>query len=83
MGLSVSLVAEIGPHGALIGERHQCVGVDVTATGPAPSNEIVRADVRLDGPDALVLEALERLFGGGVPLAVGGMPSTFGKDAAK
>lgn len=83
MSLSVSLLVSVGPDGSLVAPGEQCVGIDVTAGGFAPGDELVRAHVRFDGEDAACLDALKVLFSRSKPIGIGGMPPPIGQDSAK
>lgn len=73
-------VAQYVPAGSLAAEGKQCLCVDVTASGAEPGDELPGSHLCLDGPDALVLQALEILLSSGFPFAESRVPMTVRED---
>lgn len=71
------------PISDLIGKGNQCIGVDVAASAVAPRDKVTGNSLGLDGPDALVLKAMECLIRGGFPFTESFVPVTVRENLTK
>ena len=58
----------------------KCLGIDISASAPAPGDEVGGAHLCLDGEDSLALGALDALLGGGFPFGERAVPAAVGED---
>ena len=68
------------PGRGLVGVGQQCLGIDVASGPPAPGGKVGTAHFGLDGPDTLVMQALQVLLRSGFPFPEAGVPAAVGQE---
>lgn len=84
MPVSVGILLKELPSGELVAVCEQSLGVDVTAGRATPLREGIRLHVSFDDADiAPVLELVDRLLRGRLPLVERRMPGAIGEQSSK